>query len=103
MKYSTEIVITIDDLAEELYKQNSITADEKDRLAFALFHTDYNNDCCKYYSIDWDLKELLHYIKTNDWSQNFEYLRSTEIQYAAQSFLQNEFPNIDSILIDVSW
>lgn len=103
MKYTNEIVIAIDDLADALFELNDITQDEKDRLAFALFDTDYSNDCCKRYCIDWDLKELRHYIMTNDWSQNFEYLRSTEIQYAAQRFLQKEFPFIESILIDVSW
>ena len=103
MKYSTEIVITIDDLADALYELNDISQDEKDRLAFALFDSNYSNDCCKRYPIDWDLKELRHYIMTNDWSQNFEYLRSTEIQYAAQYFLQKEFPNQNYVLIDVSW
>ena len=103
MKYSTEIVIAIDDLADALFEQNEITQDEKDRLAFALFDTNYMNDCCKTYAIDWDLKKLSHFIKTNDWSKNFEYLRSTEIQYAVQAFLQKEFPDLDHVLIYVSW
>ena len=103
MKYDTEIVIAIDDLADALFEQGEITQEEKDRLAFALFDNNYMNDCYKPYPLDWDLKELLRYIKTNDWTQNFEYLRPTEINYAAQAFLQKEFPNVDSILIDVSW
>ena len=103
MKFEAKIVIAIDDLADALCEQNEITQEEKDRLAFALFDTDYNNDCCKPFRLDWDLKELSHFIKTNDWTDNWEYLRSTEIQYAAQAFLQKEFPNVDSVLIDVSW
>ena len=105
MKHSNEIVIAIDDLADELIARGDISREEGDYLAYALFRDTYCNDCIKNYSLDWDLEVYAKSIAAlpDEIEGIPNHKRYCEIDYAAQKFLQNEFSNRDSILIDVSW
>ena len=105
MKYSTEIVITIYDLADELIARGDISLEETSYLAYALFRDTYCNDCIKNYSLDWNLEVYAKDIAAlpDEIEGIPNHKRYCEMDYAAQRFLQNEFSNSDSILIDVSW
>lgn len=101
MKHTKEIIIALEDLADELVALGAITKDEVENLGFLLFN-DYTNDCYKSFSLDWseaDMEESL--VKTRE---TFPYyLRNIEVSVAATRFLQKEFPNEDHVLVDVSW
>ena len=105
MKYSTEIVIAIDDLADELVARGDISREEGDYLAYALFGDTYCNDCIKSYGLDWDLDVYARDIAAlpDEIEDIPNHKRYCEMDYAAQKFLQKKFSNKDSVLIDVSW
>ena len=103
MKAEFEAVIDVYAIEEELAARGI----EEDNCAVreAMFGTDYMNDCYKSYGLDWDLEEMKEYIARIEKVDYYsDYGRScAKLNYEIQKMLQEIFPDLDSILVDVSW
>lgn len=87
MRYKKMVTINIYDLEEALVQQYG--SEEFSDLRNILFGDEYMNDCYKrYYFLD---------IYLNEEDDN------THIIKCVNAFLQDIFPNEDTVLIDISW
>lgn len=101
----TELAVVID--VREIEKELAARGIEEVECSVreAMFGTYYMNDCYKSYSLDWDLEKMkadIARMNEEDYYDNCE--RScAKLDYEIQKMLQEEFPELDSILVDVSW
>ena len=66
-----------------------------------MFGDNFTNDCYKSYGLDWDLEAMLAYIAK---MEEDDYYRScAKLDYEIQKMLQEMFPDLDRILVDISW
>lgn len=72
----------------------------------AMFGTDYSNDCYKSYDLRWNLDVMLaelEKMKEDVYYRDYCYYCCAKLDYEIQKMLQEMFPELDSILVDVSW
>lgn len=103
MKAKFKAVIDVYDIEEELAARGIEEGDCSVREA--MFGTDYMNDCYKCYGLDWDLEEMKEDIARMEEEDYYsDYDRScAKLNYEIQKMLQEIFPDLDDILVDVSW
>lgn len=103
MKTELAVVIDVREIEKELAARGIEEGDCSVREA--MFGTDYMNDCYKSYGLDWDLQEMaeeLVKMQEEDYYEDY-YYSCAKLDYEIQKMLQEIFPNLDSILVDVSW
>ena len=91
MKYEKIPVIDIEDLREAVNHQYNIYIDD---IRALLFDTDYMNDSYKRYRLN-DQEQYSGF-----WWQDEESIR---LKNCVNAFLTDMFPDVDYILIDISW
>lgn len=103
MKTRLEVVIDIGDIMDELEARG--IEEEGCSVREAMFGTEFMNDCYKSYGLDWDLKAMAEELVTMQEEDYYEdyYYSCAKLDYEIQKMLQEIFPDLDSILVDVSW
>ena len=104
IKTKLEVTIDVLDIEEELAARG-IEEDEWCSVREAMFDTDYMNDCYKSYGLDWDLekmKEAIVCMEEDDYYNDYD-CSCAKLNYEIQKMLQEMFPELDRILVDVSW
>ena len=104
MKTELAVVINVRDIEKELAERG--IDDSECSVREAMFGTDYMNDCYKSYGLDWDLDVMLaelEKMKEDVYYRDYCYYCCAKLDYEIQKMLQEIFPNLDSILVDVSW
>lgn len=102
IKTRLEVVIDIGDIMDELEARG--IEEGECSVREAMFGSDYMNDCYKSYGLDWDLTTMLAYIAKLEEDDDYDYYRScAKLDYEIQKMLQEMFPDLDRILVDVSW
>ena len=103
IKTKLEVVINIRDIEEELVARG--IEEEGCSVREAMFGTDYMNDCYKSYGLDWDLEEMAEELIEMQEEDYYDdcYYSCAKLDYEIQKMLQEIFPDLDGILVDVSW
>jgi hypothetical protein len=103
MKTELAVVIDVRDIEKELAARG--IDDSECSVREAMFGTDYMNDCYKSYGLNWELEEMaeeLVKMQEEDYYEDY-YYSCAKLDYEIQKMLQEIFPNLDSVLVDVSW
>ena len=103
IKTKLEVTIDMRDIEEELAARG--IEEGECSVREAMFGTDYMNDCYKSYGLDWDLEEMaeeLVKMQEEDYYEDY-YYSCAKLDYEIQKMLQEMFPELDSVLVDVSW
>lgn len=103
MKTDLVIVTDVREIEKELVARGIEKGDCPVREA--MFGTDYMNDCYKSYGLDWDLEEMAEELVKMQEEDYYDdcYYCCAKLDYEIQKMLQEIFPDLDSILVDVSW
>lgn len=104
IKTELRVVIDVGDIEDELAARG-IEENEWCSVREAMFDTDYMNDCYKSYGLDWNLEAMLEVIATmeeSDYYNDYD-CGCAKLNYEIQKMLQEIFPDLDGILVDVSW
>lgn len=91
MKYEMVPVIDCEELRKAVNQQYNIEIEDIPSL---LFDDNYMNDCYKRYRLN-DQEQYSGF-----WWQNEEMIR---LKNCVNAFLTDMFPNVEYVLIDVSW
>ena len=103
MKTKLKVVIDVRDIKEELAARG--IEEGECSVREAMFGSDFMNDCYKSYGLDWDLEvmaEELARMEKDEYYSDY-YCSCAKLNYEIQKMLQELFPELDSILVDVSW
>lgn len=103
MKTELAVVIDVREIEKELAARG---IDDSDcTVREAMFDTDYMNDCYKSYSLGWgleEMKEVIVRMEEDDYYNDYD-CRCAKLNYEIQKMLQEIFPDLNDILVDVSW
>ena len=104
MKTELAVVIDVREIEKELTARG--IEEEECSVREAMFGTDYTNDCYKSYDLGWNLDVMLaelEKMKEDVYYRDYCYYCCAKLDYEIQKMLQEMFPELDSVLVDVSW